>query len=456
VLGARRSRRNSSQEPEMAQKTPFKPLAVRVQEFHTRTPPRYKAKPVPAAAQRPLSMTQPKEPTLRTSSRLRACYAKSREEEELQAMANMPKFHARPLNHHILEAPRTTSAAKAAAKHAPTPPQPFNFITDDRLQRRHQQQQQQQHQQQQEESFKALPLNRALLDHPVGLPKKPRMSLTVPKSPMLRTRSRTSAQASRQQQEEEVPNTAFKARPVPDFLQVPREFQAVAREPPAPIQQKPFQLRTDQRGQQHQSRLRARLAELEQEQEALRVRKAQQLPPTIEHPAIPPKPEPKPLTVPHPFKLRSEVRHENYVAEFTSHLSEEERQKQAEAEFKARAMWNGVPFRPRESEAPLTAPSEFALATIARASERQAFDQQIEEKWRAIEEEKAAAEEAARKAEEEEVRQYRRTLRFKANPLPKQKYTTRRSVAAAPSKPLTLPKTPQLGRKRKAADSVDK
>eukprot|EP00983_Pelagomonas_calceolata_P125108 1161182-Pelagomonas_calceolata.AAC.10 len=70
-------------------------------------------------------------------------------------------------SHHILEAPRTTSAAKAAAKHAPTPPQPFNFITDDRLQRRHQQQQQQQHQQQQEESFKALPLNRALLDHPV-------------------------------------------------------------------------------------------------------------------------------------------------------------------------------------------------------------------------------------------------------------------------------------------------
>eukprot|EP00967_Tisochrysis_lutea_P091511 scaffold131428_cov20-Tisochrysis_lutea.AAC.3 len=122
--------------------------------------------------------------------------------------------------------------------------------------------------------------------------------------------------------------------------------------------------------------MQARLAELEQEQEALRVRKAQQLPPTIEHPAIPPKPEPKPLTVPHPFKLRSEarfwgprssatvaeqaqqvgpskgkkpsvtagklaardallrVRHENYVAEFTSHLSEEERQKQAEAEFK--------------------------------------------------------------------------------------------------------------------------
>jgi len=29
-----------------------------------------------------------------------------------------------------------------------------------------------------------------------------------------------------------------------------------------------------------------------------------------------------------------QVRHEHYVAEFTSHISEEERQKQAEAEFK--------------------------------------------------------------------------------------------------------------------------
>lgn len=116
-------------------------------------------------------------------------------------------------------------------------------------------------------------------------------------------------------------------------------------------------------------------------------------------------------------------------------------------------MWNGLPFRPRESDAPLTAPSQFKLATNARASERQAYDRTIEQKWKAIEvrqgahgaghlllrgqahaggrsadlvltaggaaqEEKAAAEEAARKAEEEAVRQYRRTLRFKVRARP--------------------------------------
>lgn len=59
--------------------------------------------------------------------------------------------------------------------------------------------------------------------------------------------------------------------------------------------------------QSHFLSTQARLHELEQEQEALRARKAQQLPPTIEHPDIPPRPEPKPLTVPLPFRLRSEV-----------------------------------------------------------------------------------------------------------------------------------------------------
>ena len=51
-------------------------------------------------------------------------------------------------------------------------PQPFNFITDDRLQRRRQQLQQQagtgEEEDEDEPCFKALPLNRAILDHPVS------------------------------------------------------------------------------------------------------------------------------------------------------------------------------------------------------------------------------------------------------------------------------------------------
>jgi len=75
-------------------------------------------------------------------------------------------LHPTACSQHVLEAPQPPSTgALGPAKHMPTFSQPFNFITDDRLQRRHQQHQQQQ---QAEETFKAMPLNRALLDHPVS------------------------------------------------------------------------------------------------------------------------------------------------------------------------------------------------------------------------------------------------------------------------------------------------
>jgi hypothetical protein len=51
----------------------------------------------------------------------------------------------------------------------------------------------------------------------------------------------------------------------------------------------------------------AKLAEEEQEARAARHR-AQLLPASTDMPVVPPKPEPKPLTVPQPFALRSEVR----------------------------------------------------------------------------------------------------------------------------------------------------
>ena len=54
--------------------------------------------------------------------------------------------------------------------------------------------------------------------------------------------------------------------------------------------------------------LQSKLQELEAEAAAMRVRRAQQLPASVkDQPAVPPKPEPKPLTVPNPFRLRSEV-----------------------------------------------------------------------------------------------------------------------------------------------------
>ena len=65
--------------------------------------------------------------------------------------------------------------------------------------------------------------------------------------------------------------------------------------------------------------------------------------------------------------------------------------------------------------------------------------------------------EAASKVEQEAVRDYRRNLRFKAAPAPdfQQLHATNVQQGAArpaPARPLTVPKSPQLGRKRKATD----
>lgn len=43
-------------------------------------------------------------------------------------------------------------------------------------------------------------------------------------------------------------------------------------------------------------------------------------------------------------------------------------------------MWQGRPFKPKESGAPLTVPQEVPLATEARAGERAVFDAHVEER----------------------------------------------------------------------------
>ena len=77
--------------------------------------------------------------------------------------------------------------------------------------------------------------------------------------------------------------------------------------PKEPTHFKPFKLATDIRGQQHQTELQQKLeAEARAAAAAAHV-VAKPLPHSIDVPAVPPKPEPKMLTIPDPFNLKSEV-----------------------------------------------------------------------------------------------------------------------------------------------------
>jgi targeting protein for Xklp2 len=78
-------------------------------------------------------------------------------------------------------------------------------------------------------------------------------------------------------------------------------------EPNEPTSVQPFQLRTERRGVQHQAHLQEKVHHQEEQERHMRVPKAKGLPISTDMPFIPPKPQPKTLTMPEPFGLKSEV-----------------------------------------------------------------------------------------------------------------------------------------------------
>ncbi|KAL2621963.1 hypothetical protein R1flu_002168 [Riccia fluitans] len=83
-----------------------------------------------AELKRGVSLVEP--PHLLTATRVRPTTVKSREEQELEELANMPKFKARPLNKRIFES-RGDMGVYRNCKREVTQIQEFHFATDERL-----------------------------------------------------------------------------------------------------------------------------------------------------------------------------------------------------------------------------------------------------------------------------------------------------------------------------------
>ncbi|KAG2427523.1 hypothetical protein HYH02_014569 [Chlamydomonas schloesseri] len=433
--------------------SPYKPLVLRVKEFD-KTPGRFKRKPDQPMPSKPLSITEAKEPKLLTNARSRPPVFKPREVAEAEAMAAMPQFRASTLNPLVLHSSGLIGVPKVEKREL-TLPQPFHFISDDRAEVRMQRQLQLQQEQQQAGGSNpaAGPSGSRAEDKAEReLPKRARKSvacnpeLAVPRSPMLRTKLR-----ARESKIPEEPQYEFRARPVPKFLSVPGvELPAGHHgEPPAPTVPEPFRLATEQRGTAHRSAMAARLAAEEEAAKRARVPRALGLPLSTDMPLVPPRPEPKSLTVPEPFGLASEARHEEHEERRRRALQEEEAARRAEAEFKARPMWKGAPFRPHDSGAVLTVPEEVPLATSARAAEREVFDRAVQEKWKEAEVAQQLAAQEARMREEEERRQLRKAAVFHARPMPD--LSAPPAAKPPPAKPLTKPVSPRLGRNKRRA-----
>ena len=424
--------------------SPFVPLAERLFKLETRTPPRFKAPPVPlfpgttaaagAVAQTPKGLTRAQSPALATSSRVRGAKVKSAKELEDEWLAQLTPFKALPL-------PNTSSQPVALVHHhghhAVTQAVPFELATEKRSQRKSRVAAAE------EEDRKAgLAGAGVSMQQTAWTPKR-----TIPVAPALATERRSRRRtvdgdtvllgAGLAFGQAGSGSTPFKARPVPQSLSHPWMPDPTTVKPLTAAQ--PFELATDARGQAYMRQLEARLADQEATAAAARKPSA--------------RPVPQGMVVPQQpagALLPGDGLHIAAVANLQRRREETERLlKQQREAFKARPAPKAAPFVPEPSASELTKPTDPGLASDARAQRRAAFDAANEERIAA--EHKAAAEaEAHRAAAEAAALAKARATDMvpKAKPVPATTFTAGFKPEGS-KRPLTEPHSPLLGSKRR-------
>eukprot|EP00076_Gallus_gallus_P028223 XP_015151809.1 targeting protein for Xklp2 isoform X1 [Gallus gallus] len=415
-------------------------LAQQVEAFQKRTPSRYhlrsrKSDEGPAPA-KPVKarLTNPKTPVLQTKHRFRPVACKSAAELEAEEIEKIQqyKFKARELDHKILEG-GPILPKKPPVKEL-TQPIGFELEIEKRIQDRENKKQQQ------EEHFKfhSRPCPTKILEDVVGVPEKKVLPVTVPKSPVFASKSRTRMTSRDEEKEKEVA-PVIKAHPMPHY--------GVPFKPKMPEQRHvevcPFSF--DSRDRERLIQKEKKIEELQKEE----VPKFKALPlPYFDHVKLPEK-KVKTPTQPEPFNLQIDERGAAKQQSWKQQLKEDLKKQKEAACFKARpnVVVYQEPFVPKKENKMLSeslsgsvVPENFELATEKRAKERQEFEKRLAN----LEARREKLQEQVRQQEEErekeEIAKLRQELVHKANPI--RRY---RSVEVKPSdQPLTMPKSPNF------------
>lgn len=155
------------------------------------------------------------------------------------------------------------------------------------------------------------------------------------------------------------------------------------------------------------------------------------------------------MTRPEPFVLQSELRHQQYQAQFQRQLAKEEAELARQREFHSRPAPHSGPFQPKKSTKPLTAVEPIRLHSSERALKRRQFDEQLRAKELAMAERERHLIEERQKREAAEIKVLRQQLVPKARPI--MHYAP---VAAKPlDRKLTVPVSPALLTKKRAVTS---
>uniref|UniRef100_A0A8B9SMA4 TPX2 microtubule nucleation factor n=1 Tax=Anas platyrhynchos TaxID=8839 RepID=A0A8B9SMA4_ANAPL len=410
-------------------------LAEQVEAFQRRTPSRYhlrsgsrkrcfgpvSRKPVKAR------LTNPKTPLLQTKHRFRPVTCKSAAELEAEELEKIQqyKFKARELDHKILES-GPVLPKKPPVKEL-TQPVGFDLEIEKRIQERESKKQQEE----EHFEFHSRPCPTKILEDVVGVPEKKVLPVTVPKSPVFASKSRT-RMSNRDEEKVIVQCPVIKANPMPHY--------GVPFKPKMPEQRHvevcPFSF--DSRDRERLIQKEKKIEELQKEE----VPKFKALPlPYFDRVKLPEK-KVKTPTQPEPFHLQIDERGAAKLQSWKQQLKEDLKRQKEAACFKARpnVVVHQEPFVPKKDNKPVSeslsgsvVPESFELATEKRAKERQEFEKRLAN----IEARRERLQEEARQREEEREKEEVAKLR-------QELVNTATVEVKASEQPLTMPKSPNF------------
>ncbi|XP_067227567.1 targeting protein for Xklp2 isoform X2 [Chanodichthys erythropterus] len=416
----------------------YVPMAQQIEQFQKRTPTRYHLRsrqsqergPSPVKTDKP-KITHPKTPQLLTRQRHRPTMVKSTAEIEAEEAEKLQqfKFKALELNRKILEG---ALVPKKPATKEVTKPEGFQLEIEKRLQER---QACKKPEEKEDHTFHPRPLPTRILEEVVGVPEKKVLNPTVPESPAFALKNRVRIEKKK---EEEKPPAPIKALAVPHFL----PFQP---KPPVKSQVEMCPFSFEERERERRVMKEKKMEELRNEE--VPHFKAQPLP-KFDEVHLPEKKVAEP-TKPAPFKLMVDERGAA-KGERWEQMMKEELKRQAEAAcFKARpnSVVHKEPFVPKKENRSILAnttnsavPEGFQLATERRAKERLEFEKEMSEKeaLRArMEEEQARVRE---EQEKEEIARLRQEQVRKAQPIRRYKPIELKKSDVS----LTVPQSPNF------------
>lgn len=357
-------------------------------------------------------------------------------------------FKARPLNKKIFESSGDLGVPRVE-KRQPTIPMSPHFAVAERAALRRDPSAEEIRAAEGEElrrarEFKAQPIQHHAF-HTRGT-KHERHMPTIPQSPALSTKERAAMRPSVEEEiarEKEVVSTQFKARPMKIVEQpfVPRLGEVQLTEPA------PFDLATERKRIEDEQKRQARIEEEKHKLEEERQFRARPMPKKLLENPFKPQLELK-ITEPTPFELLSLQKHEIYQDQFHEKISEEERERRAAMEFKAREFKKAKPFVPQRSTKPLTMLDNVLLNSDLRAAQRREFDNKLMAKEIAQQEAERKRQILEQERQKQEVKKLREQLVHKPLPVPETLYKI--GFMPRPSEqPLTQPKTPVFGLDKK-------